>query len=354
MTGQERINQLLDWFGVDSLVRSRLEVFEGRLDDPDLGLNFAEYKYLAKRVDEIVHCASDTSFSERKRAEVEKANVANLENVLTLASRGNCCFYHHVSTAYVAGRNEGPCKENLVETRAFANVYEETKHRAEWIATRHCAKEGIRLNIYRPSIVYGDSGTGRTIRFNALYYPVKTILFLKDLYEKDIKRNGGRKAEEMGARIDQDGTIHLPIRVTVAASGGINLIPVNHFTEAFVAIMEDCLEGGIFHIINTRTKPIEEIIDHVRRFFRVKGIRAVPCETFVEFPRNGLEVLFDHYIRAYGPYIRDTRIFENSRAEAILRKRNIGCPDFDYDVFSRCMQYALDVGWGTRLFNQVK
>jgi hypothetical protein len=202
--------------------------------------------------------------------------------------------------------------------------------------------------------VYGDSGTGRNIRFNALYYPVKAIFFFKNLYEKDIGRNDGRKAAEMGVRMEQDGTIHLPITVKVTASGGINLIPINYFTEAFMAIMEDCLEGGIFHIINTRTTVIEEIVDYIERYFRVKGISIVRCETFVQLPQNGLDVLFDHYIQAYGPYIRDTRIFKNSRAEAILKKRNIGCPEFDYDIFSRCMQYAVDVGWGTRLFTQIK
>ncbi|OPY78194.1 MAG: Linear gramicidin synthase subunit D [Syntrophorhabdus sp. PtaU1.Bin153] len=350
MTGQERINRLLDWFGLDSPARSRIEILEGHLDDPDLGLDSTRYRQLAEDIDEIVHCASDTSFSERKRAQVEKANVANLENVLELASRSTCCFFHHISTAYAAGKNGGrPCKEDLVETGAFTNVYEETKHRAEWIATKRCASEGIRLNIYRPSIVHGDSKTGRTIRFNALYYPIRTILFFKNLYEKDIVTNSGRNAEKMGVYIDRDGIIHLPIRVKVAAFGGINLIPVDYFVEAFMAIMEDCLEGGIFHIVNTRTRPIEEIIDYVRRLFRVAGIRVVPCEDRANLPRNGLEVLFDHYIRVYEPYIRDTRIFENSRAEAILKKRNIACPEFDYDAFSKCMQYAVDVDWGTRL-----
>jgi len=56
--------------------------------------------------------------------------------------------------------------------------------------------------------VYGDSRNGRTTRFDAVYYPVKTILFLRDLYEKDISERGGRKARETGVRIDEKGFVH--------------------------------------------------------------------------------------------------------------------------------------------------
>jgi len=346
MTGGERMNQLLRWFGATDLLGSRFEILEGRIDQPDLGLGHVRYKNLAEGIDEIVHCASNTSFSERKRDEVENANTAGVENVLALASKGRCAFFHHMSTAYVAGGG-GLCKEELVEPTVFNNVYEETKWRAEWIAAEHCSREGIRLSIYRPSIVYGDSATGRTIRFNALYFPVKAILFLKDLYERDIRENSGSKAAEMGIRIGPDGLTHMPIRIEAHGPGGLNLIPIDYCVEAFMAVMEDRPEGGIFHIVNTRTTPIGEIIGHVERFFGIEGIRAVSPG---EFRKNSLEVLFEHYVRAYGPYIKDTRTFENSRAEAVLKKRGIECPDFNYDIFSRCMSYALDMGWGARMF----
>jgi len=90
------------------------------------------------------------------------------------------------------------------------------------------------------------------------------------------------------------------------------------------------------------------------RFFRVDGIRAVPDTAFLEVPRNGLEILFDQYVEAYGPYMKDRRVFENSKTEAILGKRNIACPDFDYGIFSKCVQYAVDVDWGTKLFDRAK
>ncbi len=185
---------------------------------------------------------------------------------------GQCSFFHYVSTAYAAGRKTGVCREELVENKEFTNYYEETKCRAEWMVSERCGQEGIRLSIYRPSIVYGNSETGRSIKFNAVYYPIKMLLFLKNLYEADIREQGGRRAGEMGVKLTDEGGLYLPIRVPVAENGGLNLIPVNYFTEAFVALMEECLEGGIFHIVNPRLTRIEDLIDYMQKLFRIEGL----------------------------------------------------------------------------------
>jgi nucleoside-diphosphate-sugar epimerase len=246
----------------------------------------------------------------------------------------------------------GLCREEWVKTDRFTNVYEETKHRGERMAAKLCAEEGIRLNIYRPSIVYGNSGTGKSLTFRGLYYPIRTALFLRDLYQTDIKEHGGKRAEEMGVRVEEDGSIHLPIRLEAREGGGINLVPIDYFLEAFMAIMDECLDGGIFHIVNDKLKRIEDLIDYTQRMFHIRGIRACRAEDFEKAPRNGLEILFDSYLEAYAPYMRDSRIFENQKAGSILKKRNILCPDFDFDIFSRCMRYALEAGWGAKLFRK--
>jgi nucleoside-diphosphate-sugar epimerase len=352
LSAEERVAGLMGWFEVDGRDKSRLTVLEGNLDTEDLGLDAVHYANLVDVVDEVVHCASNTSFSERKRKDVERANVENLQNVLRLAARGHCCFFHHVSTAYVAGRRAGLCVEELVRPREFTNVYEETKYLAEAIVATRCANEGIGLNVYRPSVIYGSSTSGKTLLFNGLYYPVRTVAFLVDLFGKDIDEHGGKRAREMGVRRDGDGTLHMPLRVEATVSGGVNLVPIDHFVTAFMAIMDESLGGGIFHITNTESTTLEELAEFARRFFHVEGISVVPAEAFDALPRNALEVLFDQYVQAYGPYMRDTRTFDNSNTRAIFEGANITCPRFDYGIFSRCMKYAAEVGWGTRLFDR--
>ena len=218
------------------------------------------------------------------------------------------------------------------------------------MAWEMCRTEGLRLTIYRPSIVYGHSRTGRSLIFNALYYPVRMALFLRNLYENDILERGGKKAETVGVQIETDGSIRLPLRIEVHKEGGINLIPVDYFIDAFIALMEEALDGGVFHIVNQKSKKIEDIIEYSSRLFRMTGIRACQAEDFKSIPKNALELLFDHYLETYDPYMRDTRIFEMKKCGPILRKRGITCPDFDYDIFARCMNFAVEVNWGSRLF----
>lgn len=344
-SSKERVYKLLDWLDPD-WNQSRVHIVPGNLNCSDLGLCPADYHKLASSVDEIIHCASDTSFSERKRPQIEKANIENLHHLLDFAANSRCCFFHFISTAYVAGKKRGSCPEALVETRTFFNVYEETKYRAEKTAAKRCSEEGMRLNIYRPSIVYGNSCTGKTLRFNAMYYPVKMLVFLKNLYHKNTEKQTSDGAEKMGISFDPDGTAHMPIRIEADASGGINLIPVDFFTAAFFAIMESAISGGIFHITNDNITPVSEIIDYTQRYFHITGLQAVRPEDFPSESRNSLEILFNRYTQIYRPYMKDERIFENGKATAILKATGISCPVFDYRIFSTCMQYAEAANWG--------
>ncbi len=349
LSAAERVHRLFEWFRMDASRLGRLRVVEGYLEEANLGLDPKAYAVLASQVDEIIHCASSTSFSERRRAAVEKANVANLRNVLAFAVRSRCAFFHYISTAYAAGKRMGWCPEEFCDVQEFTNVYEETKHLAERLTRECCREHGIRLSIYRPSIVYGNSRTGRTFRFSAVYYPLRTVALLKEVFEKDIRENGGKRASPLGIFIDEEGTMHLPIRVEALEGGGINLIPVDFFIDAFMSIMEDALEGGFFHIINPKLKPVHELTEYTERFMKIRGITAVPSGTFEKSPMNGLEILFAQYIEAYRPYLKDGRVFEHARTDEILRRRGIECPDFDYSIFSRCLRYATEAGWGKNL-----
>jgi nucleoside-diphosphate-sugar epimerase len=350
LSARERVDQLLDWFALEPQHRKNLDVVEGSLEAPRFDLNEKDFGRLLRDVDEIIHCASNTSFSERRRAAVERANIDGLRNVLDLAADGRCSFFHYVSTAYAAGRRDGICREELVQNDAFTNVYEETKYRAERIVSEQCGREGIRLSVYRPSIVYGNSKTGRSTRFNAVYYPIRTILFLRDLYDADIRERDGSKARKMGVRASGDGSLHLPIRVEVSENGGVNLIPIDYFVDAFMALMEECIDGGVFHIVNQRTVRIEDLIDYTSRLFKIGGMEPCRPVAFIGKPKNALEILFDTYLEVYGPYMRDTRTFEDQKAQAILSGKNVVCPAFDFEVFSRCMKFAIECKWGTELF----
>jgi nucleoside-diphosphate-sugar epimerase len=351
-SARERVRRLLDWFKVEESQRSRLEVLEGDLDYSFLGLDTKDAQFLINRVNETIHCASDTSFSTRKRENVERTNVNGLQNLLNVIQESCCRKFHLISTAYAAGKVSGLCREDFGQANTFHNVYEETKFQAEHIAARRCAQRGITLYVHRPSIVYGDSKSGKTLLFKALYYPIRISHYFQKVYTRDIMENNGNKAKAMGVYIGQDGTLHLPVRIESPEGSGINLIPVDHFIKAFMAIQETTSDGGVFHIVNPRNTAIQKLMDYIQRFFHIKGIRIADRKEFMTHPRNGLELLIENHIQAYSSYMRDNRIFENSRTAAILAKQNIVCPEFNYEIFATCTNYAVSVDWGRLLYQE--
>ena len=346
----ERVQQILRWHNFP--YNENLKVVSGQITEPQLGLDDEMYVYLLENIDEIWHCASDTSFSENKRKQIEKVNVYGTLNVLKLAVESKCYFFHHMSTAYVAGKTHGVCKEEYVPQKEFYNVYEETKYKAEGYVLEICRKEGIRTNMYRPSIIYGDSRSGKTLIFNAFYFPIRIVNFFKGLYERDIEQNNGLNAEKMGVRKTDEGQIYLPIRIGKVETGTFNLVPINFVVDGCIAIMENCLDGGILHLINRKPSKIEDLIIFGKKFLNVRGIKAVPENDFDNQPKNALEELFYSYNDVYQPYFRDDRIFDARKAEEILERDNIVCPYLDYEIFSRCIRYAIGVDWGKHVFSK--
>lgn len=343
MTAAERLRNILDWHGIAPTLRSKARLIEGDLQDPDKGLN----RLPLPRIDRIVHCASDTSFSERHRRRVWSANVESLPPLLDFAARHRIPSFIDVSTAYAAGRRrfDTPCPEEPPPRQDFLNVYEESKAAAEHLLLSRCRDLGIRLIILRPSIVYGHSRTGRTFRFNALYYPVKIALFLRKIFEEDIRGSGGKKAAEMGVHLEPDGTIRLPLRIKVAENGGVNLIPVDFFIDAFFAVLDDSSGGGIHHIVSPTLTRVEDIIYFAARQFKFEGVRPCCPESFRETPPNSLERLFERYLDAYSPYMKDTRTFLTGKTAPIFERHGLICPQFDEPMFRRCMSYAVENEW---------
>lgn len=344
-SAEDRLARILNWHGLDTKCRDKAVLVEGGLNVPGLGIKSGFRNSIQNKINRIIHCASDTSFSSRKIEKVWAANVDSLQSLLDFAAESPCRRFIHLSTAYAAGRVEGPCREVPVNTQHFFNVYEESKAAAENYLRSQCQDLGMELSIIRPSIVYGDSRTGKTLRFNALYYPVKTALFLKKIYREDILKHGGKKAAAAGVKLKKDGTIRLPLRIEVNNAGGVNLIPVDFMVKAFFALIADHSGNGIHHIVSTETTRIEDIIKYASSQFKLKGIRACTAEEFSSEPRNMLEGLYERYLDAYLPYMQDSRIFLTEKTAPILKKQGIACPLFNESIFRRCMAYAESQGW---------
>jgi nucleoside-diphosphate-sugar epimerase len=298
--------------------------------------------------DQIIHCASETNFSERKRNLVFDANVNGLNGILELAADSRANFFHYISTAYVAGANDTLCPETLSGASDFVNVYEESKARAENIIAAYCAGNSIPLTINRPSIVYGDSRTGRSLKFSALYFPIKSLQHIKDIYLNDIKNNGGKKSREGGISLDAEEFLNLPLRMYLPRKGSINLIPVDYFVATTMAIIENNSAGGIFHLTNNSLMKPETLAVYTEQFMKVRGLEIIYGRARDNVMRNPAEELFDCFIEPYRPYFSDTRVFERTNTDAV--SGGLQPPEFTYEIFERCMEFAVQAQWGKKLF----
>jgi nucleoside-diphosphate-sugar epimerase len=346
-TLKERISRLLHWFDIEKLA-AQLELVEIDFLKPLLGIPESKYRELCAGTGQIIHCASDTSFTERKRDIVFKSNVDSLKAILEFASNANVNFFHYISTAYVAGKNVTVCKESLSSSTDFLNVYEESKARAENIIAVFCKMNSIPFTIIRPSIVYGDSRTGRSLRFNALYFPLQSAKYIRDIYLNDIKNHNGKKSGQYGISLDNDGYLFLPLRIYLPEKGNLNIIPVDYFVNATLKIIERASSGGIYHLTNNFQTNLDILSKFNEQLMKIRGVEIIYGRSADNVLRNPAEELFDRFIEPYRSYLSDNRIFE--RANTDLVTENLQPPEFTYDIFKKCMEYAISVNWGASIF----
>ena len=89
------------------------------------------------------------------------------------AEGGLRCF-SYISTAYVAGDHPGSFSEDQLNVgQGFRNGYERSKFEAEQLVSRAAAR--LPVQIFRPSIIVGETESGWTASFNVLYPPLKAF-----------------------------------------------------------------------------------------------------------------------------------------------------------------------------------
>jgi nucleoside-diphosphate-sugar epimerase len=333
----ERVENLLKFLDIEP--KHEPVVIPAEIDKPGLGLS-EEHQRILRNVPEVLHCAADTSFAERKKPQVEVTNLQGLRNVFDLVP--NCEKFYHMSSAYSVGTQEGLIKEELQEPPGFHNPYEHSKNEAEKLITDLCRKKRTELTIFRPSITYGDSVTGKSLRFNALYFPVRTLLLFRDSLKKDIVERSGKRAASLGASISEDGSIHFPL--SFPGSGQLNLVPIDYLVKALTTIM-DSGETGIFHIVNPKSDTIGQLVQNIEKHYSISGLK-VSNGSMQDGP---LQTLINSYMDVYYPYFCDKRIFSDYRTRQILGPLGIKCPELTSAVFKRCMDYAVEAGWGAKI-----
>ncbi len=318
LSAANRIQRDLAATGLDGAWESRVEVVEGDVTEPWLGLDEGTIARLAADVGTIYHLAALTSLK-RDDERCGSVNVRGVEEVLRLAWRfretGRFERLFHFSTAYVAGSLQAAhaMEDELIETPAHANPYEASKWAAERLV-REAGAAGLPFTIFRPSIVVGDSVTGEVEKFNVIYP------FLK-LYAHGLISS-------------------LP----AALGGTINLVPIDFVSKAVDAIARrgDTV-GKTYHLVSDCPPSIETLLAVKRSEF--PSMPRVDLLDPTDGPALGLDNLAYRLIEPYLSYLNSQLTFDTSNTRAALDGTDVALPRTDHDFLARIGRYAVERGY---------
>jgi long-chain acyl-CoA synthetase len=235
----------------------------------------------------------------------------------------------HLSTSFVCGRKSGVFSEDDPgDGRDFSNSYEQTKWEAECLV-RGFMNE-LPITIFRPSIVVGDSQSGRTIHFNVIYTPLRYIMA---------------------------GQVHgLPCSPRTL----LDVVAVDYVVDAIRSIfLRGQCWGTTYHLVASRriSCTVDEIISHAlscaTRNVNGNDAPAVQYLNQEEYQSRvkgcrGREKLMCEMLRAFEPYINSQIVFSDSNTAAALDGTGISPPPV-LDYLDTLLDYCFLSNWGRRL-----
>jgi len=301
----------------------RVEVVRADLEQERLGLTPRGYDELVARTVEVIHGAASVRF-DLPLAQARAINVDGTRRMLDLARKARA-HLDYIGTAYVAGEREGLVLESELDMgQGFRNTYEASKCEAERLVQARAAEQS--LTIFRPSIIVGDSRTGRTSSFKVLYWPLKVFA--------------------RGFRV-------VPGRPQTA----VDVVPSDFVVQALAHLRRQPGRAGqVYHLCAgpERSATLGELAGLAARFFQVRRPIFVEPGLFVR-----ARPLIDRFTwgrlrriliagRVYTPYLALNLAFDTQRAEAGLKGTGIVVPPVA-DYFSRLFRFAVATEWGKKL-----
>jgi nucleoside-diphosphate-sugar epimerase len=326
-SASSRVEEILRDLGVTRF--ENLRVLEGDISLPQLGLTDAARAEITSSTNDVWHCAASLSFQQEDREDIFRMNVDGTRNVLDLVKDIPGRRLHHVSTAYIAGNRSDLALETEIDIgQSFKNPYEESKCRAElMIAEAHQAGD-VTASVYRPSIVIGDSKSGRVTHFHGVY------AFIRGLWTA---------LERLRRRMPESGLINLPLRVLGMENKTLNFVPIDYVVDGMVEISRrpDSV-GGTYHLSNPVPTENRFWLPNICRILRVEGIQLVGESSFLKTPMTKLEALFQKQMAFYYQYLQGEPRFDCRRTLEALKNSGIECPRVTREFIVKMMGWYVD------------
>lgn len=341
-----------------------VELVQGDITLPLLGLPSRRFRRLAWQVDAVFHSAALTDFT--NRIHLFRTNVEGTRHLLQFALLGRKKHFHHISSAYVAGKFRGIfCEEDFNKNQGFNNSYEESKFNSETMVRRFAREHLLPFTVYRPSIIVGDSETGHTQCYKGFYAFARALFLIK---ERALKRHGHYSGE--ASLLEKVTPVEIPMRVFGVPDALINLVPVDYVAEAISEISKRSeAQGRTFHLTNPHPLTLAQLTDKTSQALGIEGVEpwyqdggVVGTSTHSQGKGTGLdgdlnpasrsrsrlsptERLFLHYTRPYIPYLQSRLSFDTSNTMNVLNG-TVTCPKITKSLVSLLIDRAVEDCWG--------
>jgi nucleoside-diphosphate-sugar epimerase len=264
-------------------------------------------------VDEVVHCAGCVDYFDE--ACLKLANIDLTARLLESARHWGARRFTYLSTAYCAGYRSDLIPEQLHPHPAPAaepTGYTRSKRIAEWLI----ADSGIPFLILRPSVVIGDSQTGKYTGKNYGLYQM------------------WRAIEGLLCRE------YAPVWHTIAPPVPLNLVHQDAFQAGFLGAYRHAEDNAIVHLVSDdATSPtLSELswlwadVYHPAEIRSYAGIDEIPLAELPRRQRRFLELAWKNFEIATQPWRFETSL--------LTRLRAAGTPftDASLETVARCQR----------------
>jgi len=319
-----------EW-GIPDAVQ-RIKAIPGDVSLDDFGMNGGQLERIVRETTHIIHGAATIRF-DHPIDEARAINCGGTRRMLAIAhmcvEKGRLERFVYIGTSSVSGQRGGAIYEHELEMgQKFFNTYEQSKMESERIVRDQFHR--IPCTVFRPSIIVGDSRTGKTSTFNVIYIPLR-------LLQKGLLTFVPGKPETT-----------------------LDLVPIDWVDDAMVCIMKRPESvSGVYHITAgpQRAAPLEEVISRAIRYFDhhtpLKHPRTIEFISREEFEQRrsmmrGREEALMSQLDTLLPYVSVDRLFDSRHTDALLKESGLVFPNYG-DYAERILAYCVKTNWGKKI-----
>ena len=326
----------------------RAIVIPGDITLPLCGVS-AENIELLKGVDVVLHCAASIDFGLSRAITTSNININGTRNILELSLKAAAKKFIHVSTSYVAGGAEFFSEDDHDIGQQLRNPYEKSKSQGEEMVRIFASKSNMPFAILRPSVIVGDSKTGKIMSFEGYYGFFKYLISLRDKVKKSSKKS-------VLSELVNGEKVFLPVTVRCSYTSTINLVPIDWVTNCICYFLKQgTMENRAYHLVNEDPPHVRQVIEKTLELVGVNCYLRETSEPLKNgFPKNIIKIAetmqkgFELTENLYWPYVTKEPKFSVKELKRIMGKDYSPAPQTDNKLLETLLSYAEKEKWGRK------